>query len=317
MAAAPRRRNWPMRSDWSRGSTAFASWAKLKAHVESVAPATRRSIRSRRSKAAFRRDDAAAVRAMLRRHPALRARVNEPVLAFDSPAIIHVRSPAMLDVLLEAGADINARSRWWAGGFGLLDCANPEVAEHAIGRGAIVDAHAAARLGMMDRLRELVDADPSLVHARGGDGQTPLHFASNVGSRGIPAGPRRRHRRAATWTTSPRRPSGCCATGRTSRDTWSSRGCRTDLLMAAALGDVDRVRGHLDAEPGSIRMSVTEKWFPKRNPRAGGEIYIWTLGAEQDGPRGRPRVRPRRRPPPADGPQPDGAEAVAGVRAGG
>jgi hypothetical protein len=28
-------------------------------------------------------------------------------------------------------------------------------------------------------------------------------------------------------------------------------------------------------------MSVTEKWFPKRNPRAGGKIYIWTLGANK------------------------------------
>ena len=33
---------------------------------------------------------------------------------------------------------------------------------------------------MFDRLRELVDADPSLVHARGGDGKTPLHCAHTV-----------------------------------------------------------------------------------------------------------------------------------------
>jgi ankyrin repeat protein len=26
-------------------------------------------------------------------------------------------------------------------------------------------------------------------------------------------------------------------------------------------------------------MSVSEEWFPKQNPRAGGTIYIWTLGA--------------------------------------
>ena len=33
---------------------------------------------------------------------------------------------------------------------------------------------------MMPKLRELVAADPDIVHARGGDGQTPLHFASTV-----------------------------------------------------------------------------------------------------------------------------------------
>jgi hypothetical protein len=34
----------------------------------------------------------------------------------------------------------------------------------------------------------------------------------------------------------------------------------------------------LDADPESIAMSVCEEWFPKRNPRAGGSIYIWVLG---------------------------------------
>jgi hypothetical protein len=28
-------------------------------------------------------------------------------------------------------------------------------------------------------------------------------------------------------------------------------------------------------------MSVTERWFPKQDPRAGGAIYIWTLGANK------------------------------------
>lgn len=80
----------------------------------------------------------------------------------------------MLDVLLDAGADINARSRWWAGGFGLLDCASPDLAAHVIERGAAVTVHAAARLGMLERLRDLIEADPAQVHARGGDGQTPF-----------------------------------------------------------------------------------------------------------------------------------------------
>jgi hypothetical protein len=38
-----------------------------------------------------------------------------------------------------------------------------------------------------------------------------------------------------------------------------SRGCRTDILMASALGDVDLVRRHLDSDPTSIRMSVSEQ----------------------------------------------------------
>jgi hypothetical protein len=60
-----------------------------------------------------------------------------------------------------------------------------------------------------------------------------------------------------------------------------SRGCRTDLLMAAALGDLNLVRRHLESDPNCIRMNVSEQWFPKQDPRAGGTIYIWTLGAHR------------------------------------
>lgn len=57
-----------------------------------------------------------------------------------------------------------------------------------------------------------------------------------------------------------------------------SRGCRTDLLLAAALGDLELARRHLDQDPDAIRLSVSLEDFPKRDPRAGGTIYIWTLG---------------------------------------
>src|SRR6185503_17681706 len=119
-------------------------------------------------------------RKLLERYPALKAKINDPIADFDSYAINYARSPEMLDALIEAGADLNAKSQWWAGGFGFLHTAKPELAKHAVARGAVVDVHAAARLGMMDLLRELVGASPELAHARGGDGQTPLHFAATV-----------------------------------------------------------------------------------------------------------------------------------------
>ena len=96
----------------------FASWPKLKAHVDSVA--LERGDPLELFKKAFAEHDAVLFRKLLERHPELKAKINEPVAAFDAPAITCVRSREMLDVLLEAGADINARSRWWAGGFGLL-----------------------------------------------------------------------------------------------------------------------------------------------------------------------------------------------------
>ena len=82
--------------------------------------------------------------------------------------------------LLDAGANINARTKWWAGSFGVLDMSSTEITPYLIERGAYVDVHAAARLGMVERLKSLVESDAGLVHARGGDGQTPLHFAASI-----------------------------------------------------------------------------------------------------------------------------------------
>src|ERR1041385_6695715 len=89
-------------------------------------------------KRAISKNDPMLMARALEQHPELKARINDPVGAFDSPAIIHARSREMLDVLLAAGADINARSRWWAGSFGLLDTASPELAAYAIQHGAII-----------------------------------------------------------------------------------------------------------------------------------------------------------------------------------
>jgi hypothetical protein len=55
-----------------------------------------------------------------------------------------------------------------------------------------------------------------------------------------------------------------------------SRGCKTDILMAAALGDVNLVRQHLDKDPARIRMRVSDEWFPKQAKRtaSGGSSAI-------------------------------------------
>ena len=226
---------------------------------------------------AFEANDAARVRDIFDRHPILRTMVDEPLGPFDSPAIIHVRSREMLDVLLDAGADINGRSRWWAGGFGILDCASPEVAAYAIERGAAVDVHAAARLGLIETLREQLSGNPALVRARGGDGQTPLHVARTVeaatvlldAGADIDARDVDHESTPAQYMTGDRLD--------VARHL-IARGCWTDLLLAAAVGDTARARQHLDANPDAIRMRVDGTWFPMQHPKAGGTIYQWTLG---------------------------------------
>ncbi|MGH8018727.1 MAG: ankyrin repeat domain-containing protein, partial [Opitutaceae bacterium] len=133
------------------------------------------------------------------------------------------------------------------------------------------------RLDLLDKLRELIAADPALVHARGGDGQTPLHFAAtidvarfllehgahidahDVDHESTPAQYMVRDRPAVARFL-------------------VQRGCKTDILLAAALGDIELVRRYLDADPDCIHLRVNNEFFPMSRPKAGGTIYQWTLG---------------------------------------
>src|SRR5262245_14661812 len=120
-----------------------------------------------RFRKALHAGDTEAVRALLAAHADVRAAVNAPISHFRSRPVARARTNLpMLDVLLAYGADLNLKSDWWAGGFGLLEEGiTPDQAAALIARGAIVDVFAAAHLKMFDRVRELVDADPSLVQA--------------------------------------------------------------------------------------------------------------------------------------------------------
>lgn len=228
-------------------------------------------------KTAFHKDEHATVRQLFTQSPELKRFVHAPVGPFNSPAICNVRSDGMLDALLDAGADINAKSQWWAGGFCLLDHANDALAHYAIQRGAKVEVNAAARLGLLERLRELVCTKPDLVNAPGGDGQRPLHVARNVeiaqflidhGAE-IDAKDVDHESTAAQYHIAER------------QDIVRMlirHGAKTDIFMAAALGDPALATRHLDTDPNCIRHRVDSHHFPMVNPRAGGTIYNWTLG---------------------------------------
>jgi ankyrin repeat protein len=258
----------------------FDSWANLKAHVGVLSDDPVEALT-----AAIKANDAALARQVLARYPVLHSTLNEPLpnYSFDTPAIVAAvqkDNRDMVDALLDAGADINARSKWWAGGFGVLDCSSEALTPYLIKRGAYVDIHAAARHGMFERVKALVEGDPALVHARGGDGQTPLHFASSVeiaeylldhGAE-IDARDVDHESTAAQYMVGvqPRRPEVARYL--------VARGAQTDILMAAVLGDLELVRSLLDENPALVWVSVAEKYFPKQDPNSGGHIYIFGFG---------------------------------------
>jgi ankyrin repeat protein len=264
----------------------FASWAKLKSHVESLGRSPAEAL-----EIAVCDSDAERVREVLERYPELRAKIDDPLpnYGFGAHALfaaVQRGDRRTIDVLLQAGADIHKRTQWWAGGFGVLDDCDPSLVDFLIERGAALDAHSAARLGNMSKLKELLAADPGVVHARGGDGQTPLHFASTVEVAKflIENGADIDARDVDHESTPAQYMLRVDHKRHYPRDRQDvarylvSCGCKTDILMASALGHTALVRRHLDEDPTCIRMSVSEEWFPKQNPRAGGTIYIWTLG---------------------------------------
>jgi ankyrin repeat protein len=133
---------------------------------------------------AVRAGDAARVAELVRGGPELLGARGGP--AWDSArptactglhVAVHVGSVAVAEVLLDAGIDVEARTT--EGRTALHDAIelSSKVEPLLHERGAFVDVCSAAILGRLDRLRELLDADPTLVDDRSTN-LSPLGWAS-------------------------------------------------------------------------------------------------------------------------------------------
>jgi ankyrin repeat protein len=226
---------------------------------------------------AVRSGDLDMVRSMAAANPALLGATDPD--RFGATPLIHAVGAgerAMVDLLLDLGADINQRSDWWAGSFGVLDSASDELSEHLMARGAMLTPHAAARLGLAERLKDMLDRDPSLVAARGGDGQLPLHFARTpeiaelLLTRGADLEARDidHASTAAQWL---------CTARPAAAAYLVKRGASADPFMAAVIGDLPLLESLISAEPAGIQVRVTRERFPAAPPAA-GHIYLYTIG---------------------------------------
>lgn len=230
-------------------------------------------------KLAVMSNDAVATSRCLNEYPFLVKQINEPWFAFDSPAIVAAAAKGnreIVDILLANGANLHAKSSWWAGGFGVLHHDHHELSRYLIERGAPVDIHAAAALGMLDTVKDLVAMNPDAVNQRGPDGQVPLHFATDyeiidfllangadIDERDIDHGSA-----PAQWAID----------NKAKCKFLIERGAATDIFMAIHIDDVELVRAILRTDPECLQAQVGRGSFTSGDSN-GGHIYTYKIGA--------------------------------------
>jgi len=235
---------------------------------------------------AVRAGDVRSLRRLAPRRAELREVVDAPAFAFNSPALVAVAGRGdvdLVDALLELGADPNRKSEWWAGGFHALYSARDGVAERLLEAGAIPDACAAAQLNRPDLLEKMLAADPARAHERGGDGQTPLHFARSRrvvdllldAGADIDAADLDHRSTPAQWML------GDADDPRTSRLDLArylvERGAAADIFLAAALGLTSRVRELVERDPSLLTLRTSQGEYGEKPPSS-YHIYQWTIG---------------------------------------
>ena len=197
--------------------------------------------------------------------------------------------PEAVQLLLDAGAD----PEW----NGLHDGSLIEMAKER-GHGDVVELleqardlrggvaaqpvdhaiHDAARRGYLKAVRALLDTDPNLVNLGSRSGATPLHLAIHSGARDVVRLLLDRGADVHAFKGSRRGLSGGFWTNLQAIDLalWCrqrrrgssiarllvERGATYDLTVAAALGDIDRVREILDADPARIRETRPSRRRP-------------------------------------------------------
>ena len=227
----------------------------------------------------------------------LAAQVDAPWFSFDAPAIVFAAASGnreLIDILLDAGADIDAKSRWWAGGTSALHHAtgsmlnyDRELAEYLIERGATIDAHAAAGLDMSEQLAKLIRENPEVVNAPGSDGMSPLHFAATpriaelLLAHGADINLRDRDHNGtpAQWTMGSR-PEVC--------QYLLEQGAEGDIVLYCVTGDVERAGAALQKNPDLLNLRIDHKvregytagshHSEEIDEVPGGHVYAYKVG---------------------------------------
>ena len=227
----------------------------------------------------------------------LATQIDAPWFSFDAPAIVFAAASGnreLIEVLLAAGANIDVKSNWWAGGTSALQHAagsmlsyNRELAEYLIDQGATIDAHAAAGLDRSETLVELIREDSEVVNALGSDGMSPLHFAATpriaelLLSHGADINLRDRDHNGtpAQWTIGSR-PEVC--------QYLLEQGAEGDIILYCVTGHVERARAALQENSALLDLRIDHKvpegytvassHSEEIDAVSGGHVYAYKVG---------------------------------------
>ena len=253
----------------------FDSWPKLVDQVETpvLIEKFRRAVYS---------SNVGALEKLLSSKPVLRKHINDPIFDFDSPAIVQASRSAkatqVLSVLVQYGGNPNVRSSWWAGGFSALDFTSPEATKTLVALGAKFDVWSAAKQGELDILRKLLDQDPQSLNAAGGDGQRPLHVASNaeVANLLIERGADLEIQDIDHEST----PIQYQANNPDVLRVLLIAGAKPDIFTAVVLDDVELLRTILKSNPQEVETRIGKAPFVATHSN-GGHIYVYVLGGDK------------------------------------
>lgn len=165
----------------------------------------------------------------------------------------------MFDYLLAKGADINAADPEGQRPIHLV-MQNREMVDFMMQRGAVMDIFVASAQGNIDQVRAFLADDPSLAHAHGPEGATPLHLATTIelaqllldhgADLNVPDHYTKRP--PVGWGWGPKRDP--------IHQFLIAKGARVDTIsLACRIGDAERVCAFLDADP-TLLYTRTPTW---------------------------------------------------------
>ena len=191
--------------------------------------------------------------------------------------------PAMVEVLIELGADPNRRSDWEMGPWSPLHCSlfrqDKQLVEYLLANGATMDVHTAAGLGRYADVARLLDEDPSRVIERGGDGCQPLHFSgtTEVAQLLLDRGAEIDGRCIDHHSTPVQY---LCSSRPEVAIFLLSKGATPDIFSTILCGENNLLERLLTVDPGLVHARVNQSFFPPGKEHDVHNILTFSVGGD-------------------------------------